>query len=237
LIGIGKKIGALEKDRENSTNSKPSWCRKVTAVIEFAPPSTLGMVGCPVFPRGVVITVERCEMIPSSDAQDTAQNCYTMAYFLLPQYVSREGATFVENLSRSATLGAGFYYVMACSMNAKEPDMNLIRSFPVHLGDLDAVHRYCIVQYPSPPAVDLSELSLDEMLQMADKVVLAPYFSAIVLNKQSNEVRYFILGQSPDGFTTLRGVTPELNANLGPGCEPELDEFVALLREKLVEPG
>src|SRR5262249_45120750 len=149
-------------------------------------------------------------------------------------YVAREGATFIENLARSPTLGAGFYYVMACRMNGKEPDMELLRSFPVHLGDLDEDHRYCSVGYPTPPTVDLSELSLEEMLGLGNRIVLAPYFSAIVLNQQSKEARYFILGQSPDGFTTLRSVTPTMNANLGPGCEPDLKEFIALLRERCV---
>jgi hypothetical protein len=174
-------------------------------------------------------------MAPSSGAHETAQNCYTMAYFVLPQYASSEAATFIENLARSPILGAGFYYVMACRMNGKEPDTGLLRSFPVHLGDLDEANRFCIVEYPTPPAVDLSELSLDEMLQLGDEVVVAPYFSAIVLNKQSNEARYFVLGQSPDGYTTLRGVIPNLNANLGTGCEPELKEFIALLGERLRE--
>jgi hypothetical protein len=155
-----------------------------------------------------------------------------MAYRILPEYVSREGATFIGNLTRSRTLGAGFYYVMACQMHGKEPDTNLLRSFPVHDGELDEANHYCIVEYPTPSPVDLSELSLEEMMELGNKVVLAPYFSAIILNKQSQEARYFVLGQSPDGFTTLRGVTPNLNANLGPACEPELKEFIALLRER-----
>jgi hypothetical protein len=170
-------------------------------------------------------------MMPSSDALDTAQNCYTMAYFLLPQYA--EDATFIENLARSPTPGAGFYYVMACRMKGKEPDPALLRSFPVHLGELEETHRYCIIEYPTPPTVDLSGLPLEAMFELGDKVVLAPFFSAIVLHKQTNETRYFVLGQSPDGFTTLRGVTTNFNANLGPGCEPELQEFIALLRQRL----
>jgi hypothetical protein len=164
---------------------------------------------------------------------NTAQNCYTMAYFVLPRYVFHQAATFIENLGRSPTLGAGFYYVMACQMNKIEPDVQLVRSFPVHIGDLDETNRYCIVEYPTPPAVDLSELSLEEMFESGSNVVLAPYFSAIVLHKPSNTARYFVLGQSPDGFTTLRSVTPGMNANLGPGCEPKLQQFVALLRARI----
>jgi hypothetical protein len=61
---------------------------------------------------------------------------------------------------------------------------------------------------------------------------LAPYLSAVV-TRPGEPPRYFALGQSPDGFTTLRGVTPDMNANLGPGCEPELEPFLALLRERV----
>jgi hypothetical protein len=156
-----------------------------------------------------------------------------MAYFVLPRYVASGAAAFIENLARTPTLGAGFYYAMACQMNRKEPDTKLLRSFPVHLGDLDEHHQYCIVEYPKQPAVDLMELSVEEMLALGNKVVFAPYFSAIILSKQSKVARYFILGQSPDGHTTLRSVTPEMNANHGSGCEPVLEEFVSLLRERL----
>lgn len=114
-------------------------------------------------------------MTPSSAAHETAQNCYTMAYFVLPQYACGEARTFIENLARSPTLGAGFYYVMACRMNGKEPDMELLRSFPVYLGDLDEPNRYCIIGYPTPTPVDLSGLSLEELFELEDKVVLAPY--------------------------------------------------------------
>ena len=117
-------------------------------------------------------------------------------------------------------------------MNGHEPRWELFRSFPVHLGDLDANTRYCIIQYPTPPVVDLSNLSLEEMFARGGHVVLAPYFSAIIWD-QTDSPRYFILGQSPDGFTTLRAVTLNTNANMGRGCEPELEAFVALLRERL----
>ena len=162
--------------------------------------------------------------------QDTAQDCYTMAYFVLPPYVFGDTKSFVGNLSRSSS-GARVYYVMASFRNRREPRTEL--SFPVHLGNLDADTHYCIIEYPTPPVVDLSDLSLEEMFTQAGKVVQAPYFSAIVQD-QNGPTRYFILGQSPDGFTTLRSVTLNSNANWGPGCEPEVQAFVELLREHLV---
>jgi hypothetical protein len=167
----------------------------------------------------------------TSDAHDTAQACYAMAYFVLPDYITRGAEALADRLSRSP-IEAGTFYMMACALKGLEPRMELLRSFPVHRGDLDNTTRFCIVEYPNPPAVDLSDLSLEEMFALGDKVVLAPYFSAILWDR-SESVRYFVLGQSLHGFTTLRSVTPDTNANLGPGCEPELEEFVALLRDCL----
>src|SRR4051794_18236259 len=95
--------------------------------------------------------------LPSQD-HETAQNCYTMAYAVLPHYIFGQLDTLLPNLSRSLTLGAGFYYVMACRMNETEPREELIRSFPVHAGDLDAEHTYHVIEYPPPPPVDLSPL-------------------------------------------------------------------------------
>jgi hypothetical protein len=169
-------------------------------------------------------------MAETQTAQDTAQDCYTMAYFILPRYVFDDAEALVARLLGDPTR-AGSFYIMAASTNQHEPRWELFRSFPVHSGALDATTRYCIIEYPTPPAVDLSDLSFTEMMERTRDVVLAPYFSAI-LRDQNGPPRYFILGQSPDGFTTLRSVTLELNANLGPGCEPQLDAFVDLLRER-----
>jgi hypothetical protein len=151
-----------------------------------------------------------------------------MAYFLLPQYVFENTEAVLKALAGDETPGAGFYYVMTCAANGKEPRPELIRSFPVHCGTLDDHRRYTVVQYPSPPPVGVS--AFDQAMAALENVVLAPYFSAIIENTDSKEIHYFILGQSPVGSTTLRGVRPGMNANLGEGCEPELDQFIELLR-------
>ena len=59
-------------------------------------------------------------MTPHPDARETAQNCYTMAYLVLPRYVYGQPDILRNTLTGS--LGGGFYYVMACQMNGKEPD-------------------------------------------------------------------------------------------------------------------
>jgi hypothetical protein len=154
-----------------------------------------------------------------------------MAYFVLPDYVTRGAEALADRLS-SSPIEAATFYMMGCSLRGLEPQMDLLRSFAVHRDTLNRTTRYCIVQYPTPPALNLSDLSLEEMFARSDQVVLAPYFSALVWGRDGPD-RYFVLGQSPDGFTTLRAVTTDMNANLGPGCEPELHAFVDLLREHL----
>lgn len=69
------------------------------------------------------------------------------------------------------------------------------------------------------------------MIDAMQGIVLAPYFSAMIRERTTGTARYYVLGQSLDGHTTFRTVTPEMNANLGPGCEPELDAFLELLRQ------
>jgi hypothetical protein len=65
--------------------------------------------------------------------------------------------------------------------------------------------------------------------------VLAPYFSAVIEDRNTREAQCFVLGQSPDALTTLRLVTPTMNANLGRGCEPELEAFLELHRQRLAQ--
>src|SRR5262249_20241878 len=130
-------------------------------------------------------------------------------------------------------LGAMFFYVLTCQADGKEPDPEAVAAFAAHTGTLDDRHDYYVIEYPSPPPVDLSDVDPDRMFEEMSRIALAPSFSAMVQEKASGAVRYFILGQSPDGDTTLRGVSPGMNANLGPGCEPELEAFLQLLRERV----
>jgi len=116
----------------------------------------------------------------------------------------------------------------------RDPDQDEVAAVTGHSGTLDGALRYHVVQFPAFPTVDLSNLSLDPAVldRAAKRFVLAPYFSAIVYS-DGGIAHYFVLGQSPAAGTTLREVTPEMNANLGPGCEPEPEAFLSLLRDRL----
>ena len=170
---------------------------------------------------------------------ETAQTCYRMAYALLPRYVFNQPDKVVSELSQGL-MGALFFYVLECTVEEKEPDMEVVSEFSAHTGDLDEKRDYYIIQYPSPPPVnlpDIDHIDPEKIMDEVERIVLAPYFSAMIMDKASKEVNYFILGQSPDGFTTFRTVTPYENANLGRGCEPELEPFLQLIREYLRKYG
>lgn len=160
----------------------------------------------------------------------TPEICYAMAYFVLPHYVFNQVDQFIGRLN-VGDIGAGFFYVMTCKMNEQEPRDDLIGSFRVHNTTINDRDCY-VISYPTPPAVDISSLADDQVESKMATIVLAPYFSAVLRNQQNGDVQYFVLGQSPGGGTTFRRVTPQANANLGPGCEPELESFLALLTEK-----
>jgi hypothetical protein len=167
-----------------------------------------------------------------TNAHEIAQTCYTMAYFVLPPYVHGQTEKVAQELS-AGRVGAMFFYILTCKASGKEPEPEAVVAFQAHTGSLDTRHDYYVIQYPSLPTVDLSNVDADRMFEELGKIVLAPYFSAMVREKNGGAVRYFILGQSPGGGTTLRGVSPDINANLGPGCEPELEAFLQLLRERI----
>jgi hypothetical protein len=114
---------------------------------------------------------------------------------------------------------------MACQMRKVEPDLGDAKRFLWHHGELNDAQEYFVLEFPTPPAVDISVRGTGEF-------VLAPHFCAIVRNGKSGEASYFILGQAPlGGGTTLRSVLKEgMNCNLGPGPEPRLAAFLDVVR-------
>jgi hypothetical protein len=166
------------------------------------------------------------------DTNERASLCYAMAYFALPSHVFQEPERVLRELSTNPDLTARMFYAQTCKAREKEPDPQDSQAFHVQAGVLDDRYDYHLIQYPVFPRVDLSNLPADQLAARMHDVVLAPYFSAIVVGKD-REVKYFVLGQSPDGQTTLRGVSLATNSNLGRGCEPRAEALVALLRERL----
>lgn len=160
------------------------------------------------------------------------QLCYDVAYFVLPHYAFEGIDKLVDLCLNTPALAGPFFYVMAAQMRKVEPVSEDAKLFRWHHGLLSDEREYFALEYPLPPAVNMSNLSdeqaIERMTNGDSKLVLAPYFSAIIRGAELSEPRYFILGQSPlGGGTTLRCITPEgLNCNLGPGPEPDLASFL-----------
>lgn len=157
--------------------------------------------------------------------------CYDMAYTALPYCAFNNGDKLISMFTDGPIPVGTFYYVTVCQalkINIVREDAKLFRQ---HCGKLDDAHDYYIVEYPTPPPVDLSNIDMGSM--PVERIpVLAPYFSAVVRHRETKRISYFTLGQaSMGGGTTLRAVTPDnSNLNFGKGPEPRLDAFLATLR-------
>jgi hypothetical protein len=168
----------------------------------------------------------------TAEQNKRAQVAYDTAYFVLPQYAHSHMDRLKGEFERSPDMAAMFYFVLAAKMRGEEPHAEDIRQVRGHAGRFDSEREYMAVEYLRFPAVDL----LSDVGKWQDGIgsyVLAPYFSVIVDDREASEPRCFVLGQSPDALTTFRLVSPMMNANLGRGCEPELEAFLSLIRRRL----
>lgn len=160
------------------------------------------------------------------------QLCYDVAYFILPHYAYRDFAKITDLCLNTPHAAGPFFYVMACVSRKIEPVIEDGKRFTWHHGELTAGRKYFILEYPSPPPLDLSEVPIDEMIGGKSPIVLAPYFSAVLRNESGGETNYYVLGQAPiGGGTTLRHLSADgVNSNLGPGSAPQLTDFLAAIR-------
>lgn len=160
------------------------------------------------------------------------QLCYDVAYFILPHYAYCDFAKIADLCLNTPNVAGPFFYLMACVSRKIEPVIEDGKRFTWHYGELTAGQKYFILEYPTPPPVDLSEVPIEEMIGGKSPIVLAPHFSAVLRNESGGESNYYVLGQAPlGGGTTLRHVSDDgVNSNLGPGPAPRLADFLAALR-------
>jgi len=159
-----------------------------------------------------------------------AQIAYDVAYFVLPRRAHAGIKELRSEFEGSPDTCARFFYAEAAKDRKKQPKAEQVRAVRGHTGRLDGKRDYIIVEYPHFPAIDLLADPTGGVAAPSG-YVLAPYFSAVVIDRGTDEVHCFVLGQSPDARTTLRKVSPDTNANLGRGCEPNLEAFLGLLRQ------
>lgn len=162
------------------------------------------------------------EPAATSTRHSLSSICYCIAYFVLPHYAFKDCDQLVRRFTDDPAKAGPFFYLIGCQMLKAEPIREDALKIKAHHGQLDDMCDYFVMEYPTPPPIDLS----------ATEVVLAPHFSAILRGRQDGKTNYYTLGQAPlGGGTTLRSVTPDgKNCNHGPGPEVRLDAFLARLR-------
>lgn len=168
------------------------------------------------------------------------QLAYAAAYSLLPFYLFEDEVGGNRDLLVNRPRVGGLNLLVgACLLRQFEPDEPLMVKFSElqgHSGQLREGVQYRILEYPRPATPDVGDLAAleqlepEQFIETLSSVVLAPYFSIVLLTEELQVTDYLVLGQSLDGATTLRQVTQSTNANLGPGCEPEFEALLSFLR-------
>jgi hypothetical protein len=147
---------------------------------------------------------------------------YKFCYEFVPQRLFADPSYVIEKFQVGPKQALALMLATFFTELRAVSDPDLRAGFGVHVADLASGKRTIIIQYPTPPT---TPIELQPGISLP-----APFFSAIVFGTDlPASVSYFVLGQSPDGGTTFRSVTPDLNGNLGRGCTPELAAFVSLL--------
>ena len=159
--------------------------------------------------------------------------CYDIAYTALPHAAFKDSDGLVKMFKDGPIPVGTFLYVTVCQALKTEIIREDAKRFREHFGKLDETWDYFVLEYPTPPPVDLCGVDLSR-IPREQIPVLAPYFSAVLRHRQTGVVNYYTLGQAPEGGgTTLRSVTADdVNCNLGPGPEPRLEAFLAALRSR-----
>ena len=169
-------------------------------------------------------------------ADSLEQTSYDVAYFVLPKYAHGPAAK-LDELCRQwgENLGA-FFYVMARKMRNLEPSAEDAKRYRWHHDTLPGGRAYHAIEFPPPPPFDLERMLAGLKTKAGDVPVLAPYFAAVLYGPDGRP-SYYVLSQNPgQPGTTLRSVTIDgdgySNANLGPGPDADLADFIGTLAGK-----
>lgn len=169
-------------------------------------------------------------MVRTSDENRRAAITREMAYGVVPREAFDEPKGFASEFEEAPDLTVVRCYRCAANDLGHRPDSDDVRQLRGHTARYGEYEFY-VIEYPRFPAIDIVT-TLGHGLMTTGRHVLAPYFSAVVLDRGSGEPVCYVLGQSPDGGTILRELTPTANMNRGPGCDPNVDEFLKLVRHR-----
>lgn len=159
-----------------------------------------------------------------------AKIAYDLAYFLLPDILFKNPQQLDDVASRLGAVAGPFLYAAMARLERVAANPETASRYLWRRGELDG-RPYYLLEYPPPSS------PVDETTEVVRTLILAPFFSMVLGPPGSTDVRYFVLGQSFQGPTTLREVTESgTNYNLGPGPEPSEEAFLAQVREMVSPP-
>ena len=170
---------------------------------------------------------QKAEPDTGSTSPTTEELSYGVAYFILPHYSFNDLDKVKELWGETPAAAGPFMYLMACKARGIEPNEGVVHEFRASVREAGSLCFY-ILAHPNPSPIDFSDKDPIALMESGDSITLAPYYSCILDDAASNRTALYILGQSPiGGGTTLRSISANgMNANLGPGPEPDLDQFI-----------
>ena len=161
----------------------------------------------------------------SVNQPDTAALAYEACYHIIPPALSGTAIEFIVDLEKEGLLCLRQLVLRHLGLPGTSLESEALQEFDLAVVDLNAEKRCILISYPLPPK---------EPARLPNGMIIpAPHFSAIVYSKNRlTEASYYVLGQRVDGIgTTFREVTKDANMNLGEGCAPSREAFIALLNE------
>lgn len=165
------------------------------------------------------------------------QLSYDIAYKLFPAYAFEQPKALLDAIESSPDSTHALLYFIICKAHEIEPDHADAERYRWHKISGEPSGIRLILEYPKPAPIDLSDQSFEDIKNSMGKWVLAPHFSALIVDEPDAKPAYYVLGQSSmGGGTTLRRVDADgANLNLGPGPQPELAAFLAAVDSHLAQ--
>jgi len=162
--------------------------------------------------------------LPPHSAEEFAWISYTIAYRALPRHLSHPAIEKVEKWFAGPDAIRDSLYRVGCIMSHCTMRSGESQRIMTHMGRLDDHRDYFIFEYPTPPAPDASQ----------GRMLLAPYFSAMIHHAGTADCECYALGQSPDGGTTIRAVKEGEHVRLDIGLDPTLENWIVWLRRRYI---
>ncbi|PWF48725.1 hypothetical protein [Massilia glaciei] len=161
------------------------------------------------------------------------QLSYDVAYQIFPHHTHHKMPELLAMVaSDPANVGKVFYFAACVGRAIRGLDIDAGK-YRLHQVALDATRRCLVLEYPQPKPTGGSGQSFSDSIKaiQSGEMVIAPFFSAAIIEEGRDAVRFFVLGQASLGpGTVLRFVERDgQNRNLGPGPEPRLELFLQAL--------